>query len=110
MPVGELLLQHFRIISSGDVKRLSALIDPTKVVAGGVGDPDARYFDPTILYPVTWADKVMEDEVFGPILPVLTYSSLDDALQRMSQTPRPLAGFVFSRNESTINRFINELS
>jgi hypothetical protein len=52
----------------------------------------------------------MEDEVFGPLLPVLTYSSLDEALRRMSQAPRPLAGFVFSRNELTINRFINELS
>jgi len=48
--------------------------------------------------------------VFGPLLPVLTYSSLDEAFQRMSQTLRPLAGFVFSRNEATINRFINELS
>ncbi len=101
---------YSRVISSHDVNRLLALIDPTKVVTGGCGDPDARYLDPTVLYPVTWADKVMEDEVFGPLLPVLTYSSLDEALQRMSQTLRPLAGFVFSRNEATINRFINELS
>jgi aldehyde dehydrogenase (NAD+) len=101
---------YSRVISSHDVNRLLALIDPAKVVTGGAGDPDARYLDPTVLYPVTWADKVMEDEVFGPLLPVLTYSSLDEAFQRMSQTLRPLAGFVFSRNESTINRFINELS
>ena len=101
---------YSRVIGSHDVNRLLALIDPAKVVTGGAGDPDARYLDPTVLYPVTWADKVMEDEVFGPLLPVLTYSSLDEALQRMSQTLRPLAGFVFSRNEATINRFINELS
>jgi Aldehyde dehydrogenase family/short chain dehydrogenase len=54
--------------------------------------------------------KAQEDAVFGPLLPVLTYSSLDEAFQRMSETPRPLAGFVFSRNQSTINRFINQLS
>ena len=54
--------------------------------------------------------KAQEDGVFGPLLPVLTYSSLDEAFQRMSETPRPLAGFVFSRNQSTINRFINQLS
>jgi aldehyde dehydrogenase (NAD+) len=54
--------------------------------------------------------KAQEDGVFGPLLPVLTYSSLDEAFQRMSETPRPLAGFVFSRNQSTINRFIDQLS
>src|SRR5271155_1161642 len=48
---------YSRIISSGDVKRLLALIDPTKIVTGGTGDPDTRYLDPTILYPVAWTDK-----------------------------------------------------
>jgi len=52
----------------------------------------------------------MKDEVFGPLLPVLRYSSLDDAFEKMSQTPRPLAGYVFSRSGATINRFVNQLS
>jgi aldehyde dehydrogenase (NAD+) len=86
------------------------MIDPAKVVAGGKSDPEARYLDPTILYPVGWDDKVMAEEVFGPILPVLTYKSLDEAMKRMAATPRPLAGFVFSRDQKTIDRFIGELS
>jgi aldehyde dehydrogenase (NAD+) len=101
---------YSRIISSGDVERLLALIDPAKVVLGGAGDPDVRYLDPTILYPVSWGDQVMKDEVFGPILPVLRYSSLDEAFEKMSQTPRPLAGYVFSRSEEPINRFVNQFS
>jgi aldehyde dehydrogenase (NAD+) len=101
---------YSRIISSHDVERLLALIDPVKVVLGGAGDPDARYLDPTILYPVSWTDQVMKDEVFGPLLPVLRYSSLDDAFEKMSQTPRPLAGYVFSRSEETINRFVTQFS
>jgi aldehyde dehydrogenase (NAD+) len=52
----------------------------------------------------------MEDEVFGPILPILTYRSLDEAFTRIAATPRPLAGFVFSRDQKTIDRFIGELS
>jgi aldehyde dehydrogenase (NAD+) len=52
----------------------------------------------------------MEDEVFGPILPILTYRTLDEALARIAATPHPLAAFVFSRDQKTIDRFIGELS
>ena len=52
----------------------------------------------------------MEDEIFGPILLVLTYRSLDEAFERMAATPTPLAGYVFSRNQATINRFLGQLS
>jgi acyl-CoA reductase-like NAD-dependent aldehyde dehydrogenase len=86
------------------------VIDQAKVVHGGTGDPDARYLDPTIVYPVSWSDQVMKDEVFGPILPVLRYSSLDEAFDQMSQTPRPLAGYVFSRSQETIDRFVTQFS
>src|SRR6202045_5020088 len=101
---------YSRIINAHAVERLASLIDPAKVVAGGESDPHAHYLDPTLLYPVTWDDKVMEDEVFGPILPILTYNSLDEAFARIAATPRPLAGFVFSRDQKTIDRFIGELS
>ena len=101
---------YSRIISAAAVSRLAGLIDPAKVVAGGRSDPAARYLDPTILYPVSWDDEVMREEVFGPILPILTYKTLDEAFRRVTATQRPLAGFVFSRNQTTIDRFIGELS
>src|ERR1700756_3374454 len=66
---------YSRIINAKAVNRLASLIDPSKVIAGGKSDPEAPYLDPTLLYPVTWKDKVIEDEVFGPILPILTYKS-----------------------------------
>src|SRR5215831_4614599 len=86
---------YSRIISAKEVARLAALIDPAKVVIGGESDPDARYLDPTIVYPVEWDDRIMEDEVFGPILPVLTYRTLDDAFSRIAAAPHPLAAFIF---------------
>lgn len=101
---------YSRVISAREVSRLAGLIDPGKVVSGGRSDPQARYLDPTIVYPVTWDDPIMEDEVFGPILPILTYKTLDEALARIAATPHPLAGFVFSRSQKTIDRFIGELS
>jgi aldehyde dehydrogenase (NAD+) len=101
---------YSRVISAREVLRLAGLIDPVKVVAGGRSDPEARYLDPTIVYPVTWDEPIMEDEVYGPILPILTYRTLDEALARIAATPHPLAAFVFSRDQKTIDRFIGELS
>ena len=68
------------------------------------------YLDPTILYPVSWSDKVMEDEVFGPILPILTYSDLGKLLAKIKSLPKPLAGYVFSRNQRTIDQVLGSLS
>src|ERR1700678_1446448 len=101
---------YSRIINAGAVKRLASLIDPTKVVAGGKSEPEAHYLDPTLLYPITWDDKIMEDEIFGPILLILTYKSLDEAMARMAKPGRPLAGFIFSRDQKAIDRFIGEFS
>src|SRR5437870_8405327 len=101
---------YSRIISAREVSRLAALIDPAKVVIGGQSDADARYLDPTILYLVSWDDPIMEDEVFGPILPILTYRTLDEACGRIDAAPRPLAAFIFSHSPSAIDRFIGELS
>src|SRR5271168_2414434 len=101
---------YSRIINAREVSRLAALIDPAKVVAGGRSDTDARYLDPTILHPVNWEDRIMEEEVFGPILPILTYRTMDEALGKIAATPRPLAAFIFSRDQRAINRFAGELS
>src|SRR5262249_18048379 len=97
-------------ISASEVTRLASLLDPAKVVAGGKADPEARYLDPTIVYPVSWDDRIMEDEIFGPILPVLTYRTLDEALGKINGAPRALSAFVFSKNQAAIDRFIGELS
>ena len=101
---------YSRIISPREVSRLAALLDPAKVVAGGRSDPDERYLDPTLVYPVSWGDEIMEDEVFGPILPIMTYRTLDEAFDKISQAPHPLAAFIFTRNQSSIDRFVGELS
>jgi aldehyde dehydrogenase (NAD+) len=101
---------YSRIINERAVERLASLIDPAKVIAGGKADPKAHYLDPTLLYPVAWEDKIMEDEIFGPILPILTYKTFDEAMTRMAATPHALAGFIFSRDQKAIDRFIGELS
>jgi len=101
---------YSRVINAREVNRLAGLIDPKKIVIGGQSDPAARYLAPTIVYPVTWDDPIMEEEVFGPILPILTYRTLDEAFGKIAATPHPLAAFIFSRDQKTIDRFVGELS
>jgi aldehyde dehydrogenase (NAD+) len=101
---------YSRVISPAAVERLASLIDPKKVIYGGKSDASARYLDPTILYPISWSDKIMEDEIFGPLLPVLTYSDLGELLAKIKSLPKPLAGYVFSRNQRAINRVLQSLS
>jgi aldehyde dehydrogenase (NAD+) len=101
---------YSRVISPAAVERLASLIDPKKVVYGGKSDAPARYLDPTILYPISWSDKIMEDEIFGPLLPILTYSDLGKVLAKIKSLPKPLASYVFSRNQQAIDRVLQSLS
>ena len=101
---------YSRVISPAAVERLASLIDPKKVVYGGKSDAAARYLDPTILYPISWSDRIMEDEIFGPLLPILTYSDLGKLLAKIKSLPKPLAGYVFSRNQGAIDHVLQSLS
>jgi aldehyde dehydrogenase (NAD+) len=97
-------------ISPAAVERLASLIDPRKVFYGGKSDASVRYLDPTILYPISWSDKIMQDEIFGPLLPMLPYSDLGKLLAKIKSLPKPLAGYVFSRNQQAIDRVLQSLS
>jgi aldehyde dehydrogenase (NAD+) len=101
---------YSRVISPAAVERLASLIDPPKIVHGGKSDAPARYLDPTILYPISWSDKIMQDEIFGPLLPILTYSDLGKLLAKIKSLPKPLAAYVFSRNQQGIDRVLQSLS
>jgi aldehyde dehydrogenase (NAD+) len=88
-----------RIVNTGHVKRIAAMIDPDKVVIGGQVDVDRRYIAPTVLKDVTLEDKVMSEEIFGPVLPVLEYSTFDQIYRIIEQLPaHPLALYVFSES------------
>jgi aldehyde dehydrogenase (NAD+) len=101
---------YSRIISPREVRRLAQLIDEELVILGGGYDEAERYFEPTILYPVDWTDQVMQGEIFGPILPILRYSDLHEAITQIKSRPRPLSGYIFSRNQNTIDEFVSSFS
>jgi len=98
-----------RIIDARHFKRLRGLIDPAKVVYGGRVDEHTRSIAPTIIDGETLDDAVMQEEIFGPILPVLTFDTLDEAFEIIHQRPNPLALYVFTRDKSVERRVVTEV-
>lgn len=89
-----------RIINQRQFDRLVGLLTSGTVLVGGETDASTRYIAPTVLDNVTWDSTVMEDEIFGPILPVLTYDRFDQALEQVNARPKPLALYLFSRDRA----------
>lgn len=93
-----------KIITDKHYDRVTGLIDTAKVVFGGNGDRETRKIEPTVMDGVTLDDAVMGEEIFGPILPVLTYDSIDEVIEKVNSMPSPLALYMFSSNKRTIDR------
>lgn len=98
-----------QIINDKNVDRLAKLIDPTKVYAGGHVDRESRYVEPTIMTNVNFDDLVMQEEVFGPILPVIVYQDLSEAIQQVKQLPSPLSCYVFTNDSKIKKRILQEI-
>ncbi len=98
-----------RIVSDRHFDRLVGMVKAGKVAFGGESDKATRYLAPTVLDDATMADKAMEDEIFGPILPVLTVDDVSHALKLAKQRPNPLACYVFTNDSDTEDRIVEEL-
>ena len=101
---------YSRIINDKNFQRLVGLIDSEKIYCGGGSNPLTRFIEPTVLFPVAWEDKVMEDEIFGPILPVLSFHTFSEALHAISQREKPLAAYLFSNNSKEKKAFSERIS
>ena len=99
-----------KIINQKHFMRLASLLDREKVVVGGGCDPERLRIAPTVLDGVSPEDPVMQEEIFGPILPVLTVDSLDQAIAFVRARPRPLALYLFTSDRTVERRVFRELS
>jgi aldehyde dehydrogenase (NAD+) len=99
-----------RIATEKDVDRLAGMLAGSTVVAGGTYSREERYFEPTIVYPADWSAPIMSTEIFGPILPIMTYSNLETVMETIKQQPRSLTAYVFSSDQTTIETFIHGFS
>ncbi|MEU2915041.1 aldehyde dehydrogenase family protein [Streptomyces massasporeus] len=99
-----------RIINERHFDRLTGLLDSGRTVVGGTSDRTAKYLAPTVLADVDPDAPVMREEIFGPILPIVTVPGLDEAIDFINDRDKPLALYVFSESDGTRRRFAAETS
>ena len=95
-----------KIINRKHYDRIMGLIDPDKVVCGGCGDGQSLRIAPTIMKNVTFSDTVMGEEIFGPVLPILTYDTLEEAIDIVEEHPHPLALYLFSEDKGAQKKIL----
>lgn len=98
-----------RIINDRYFRNLTELLSESSVVLGGETDADQRYIAPTIIDQVTWEHPAMQEEIFGPILPILTFDELDEVVKEINQRPDPLSLYFFSAQKERQEKIISNV-
>ena len=101
---------YARIINQKHFNRLCKFLDNGEIVIGGDTNPSERYMAPTLIEGVGWQDAVMQEEIFGPILPVIEYTELTEAIALVNAKPKPLALYFFSTDKQKQQRVLHQTS
>ncbi len=96
-----------RIINQANAERLAGLLEGKNILIGGECDPAERYISPTVVEVNDLQDSLMENEIFGPILPLMEYNNIDEALEIVQNKPRPLALYIFSKSKKIQQKVIH---
>jgi aldehyde dehydrogenase (NAD+) len=99
-----------RIINQHHFNRLGRLLDKGDVIIGGQSDPQDLYIAPTVITNLSWDDPIMQDEIFGPVLPVLEFEDLSDVISSLNSRPKPLALYIFSNRRENCRKVIEQVS
>ncbi len=99
-----------KIVNVRHFERLCSLIDEAKVTYGGKTNAESLQIEPTVMADVTFDDAVMGEEIFGPILPVLTYEKFEEVFEILADKQKPLALYIFSENKKHIRDALEKLS
>lgn len=93
-----------KIINEKHFNRILNLIDPARVVQGGNGNPATLQIEPTVMDNVTFQDAVMQEEIFGPVLPVLTFDSVEEVIHKVNSMAHPLALYIFAQDRGVAEK------
>ena len=99
-----------RIIDTSHYDRITGLLSCGRVLLGGTGDRTTRYMAPTLLDDIQGNEPIMQEEIFGPILPIIAYDKLSQAIAFVNERPRPLALYFFSRSKRVQEQVLHETS
>ena len=97
-----------KIISEKHFNRIQNLIDPAKVICGGNACPETLQIEPTVMDQVTFEDAVMQEEIFGPVMPVLTFDSIEEVIRKVNSMAHPLALYIFAQNKAICEKVTSE--
>ncbi|MDJ1174018.1 aldehyde dehydrogenase [Roseofilum capinflatum] len=101
---------YARIINEKQFNSLEKLLQEGKILCGGKTNPETRYIAPTLIEDVTWDSLVMQEEIFGPILPILEYNRLEEAIAKINERPKPLALYLFSQDSQIQRQVLEQVS
>lgn len=101
---------YARLISRRHFERLEPLLKDGEIVMGGQTKPEEKYIAPTVMDQVSWESPVMQEEIFGPILPVLEYTDFKEAIAQINARPKPLALYIFSKDKQKQEQVLQETS
>ncbi|MFT5250083.1 MAG: aldehyde dehydrogenase (NAD+) [bacterium] len=101
---------YTQIINDRNLNRLSNMFSSENVFVGGNIDTLNRTIEPTVLQNVKFTDDVMKEEIFGPILPVISYQNIEEVIEYVNDNPKPLACYVFTNNNHVKKKILNEIS
>ncbi len=99
-----------RIVNDNHFERVSSLIATGNVVIGGQTNPETRFIAPTVLTGATMDCPVMQEEIFGPVLPIVRANDLEDAIRHIREGDKPLASYIFTKDAATEARFLEKVS
>ena len=98
------------VVSEKHFDRLSSFLTNGDIVFGGKTDRSRLFIEPTVLDNISWEDNVMQDEIFGPILPVIVYDEISEVIEAIVKRPKPLALYLFSEDEAVQDHILNSVS
>ncbi len=101
---------YVQIINTKNTERLISLIDKSKIYYGGNYDLEKRIIEPTILTDISFDDIIMQEEIFGPILPIITYTNIQETIIKVKSMPKPLSCYVFTKENTSKHKIFNEIS
>ena len=97
-----------KIINEKHFNRIQSLIDPAKVICGGNACPETLQIEPTVMDQVTFEDAVMQEEIFGPVMPVLTFDSIEEVIRKVNSMAHPLALYIFAQDKAICEKVTSE--
>ncbi|WP_284140330.1 aldehyde dehydrogenase [Virgibacillus sp. LDC-1] len=102
--------QYVRIVSKRHFKRLCSFLEDGQIVIGGKSDKTSLQIEPTVLEGITWEDSIMQEEIFGPLLPILPFDHIDEVVAELQQKEKPLALYYFGNKKRKQDSIVSQLS